>query len=88
MVTAKFWSLGSCIKGTFLYVSGDNIVTHSLAGYQETLNVQKFSRFCSATFEYIQQRDVKSGTFTLRTQNYSMKLLMYLPKLLLHMLIV
>lgn len=58
--------IGSCIKGTVLYVSADNLGAHSLAGYQESFNV-KFCRFCLASLKDIQQHDVRSGAFTLRT---------------------
>lgn len=58
---------GSCIKGTLLYVSADNLSAHSLAGYQESFNVDKFCRFCLASLKDIQQHDVRSGEFILRT---------------------
>lgn len=58
---------GYCIKGTVLYVSADNLGAHSIAGYQESFNVDKFCRFCLASLKDIQQHDVRSGTFTLRT---------------------
>lgn len=59
--------LGSCIKGTVLFVSADNLGAHSLAGYQESFNVEKFCRFCLASLKDIQQHDVRSGAFILRT---------------------
>ena len=59
--------LGSCIKGTVVYVSADNLGAHSLAGYQESFNVEKFCRFCLASLKDIQQHDVRSGAFILRT---------------------
>ncbi|XP_063763029.1 uncharacterized protein LOC134880193 [Eleginops maclovinus] len=59
--------LGSCVKGTVLYVSADNLGAHSLAGYQESFNVEKFCRFCLANLKDIQHHDVRSGAFTLRT---------------------
>lgn len=60
-------TLGSYIEGTVLYVSADNLGAHSLAGYQESFNVEKLCRFCLANRVDIQQHDVRSGTFTLRT---------------------
>lgn len=60
-------TLGSCIKGTVLYVSADNLGAHSLAGYQESFNVEKSCRFCLASLKDIQQHDDRSGAFTLRT---------------------
>ena len=59
--------LGSCVKGNVLYLSADNLGAHSLAGYQESFNVEKFSRFCLANLKDIQHHDVRSGAFTLRT---------------------
>ncbi|KAL2101492.1 hypothetical protein ACEWY4_003253 [Coilia grayii] len=59
--------VGSCIKGTVLFVSADNLGAHSLAGYQESFSVDKFCRFCLASLKDIQQYDVRSGAFTLRT---------------------
>lgn len=59
--------LGSYVKGTILYVSADNLGAHSLAGYQESFNVEKCCRFCLANRVDIQKYDVRSGTFTLRT---------------------
>lgn len=59
--------LGSYVKGTVLYVSADNLGAHSLAGYQESFNVEKCCRFCLASRADIQKYDVRSGTFTLRT---------------------
>lgn len=60
-------SLGSHVKGTVSYVSADNLGAHSLAGFLESFNVDNFCRFCLANRVDIQQRDVRSGSFTLRT---------------------
>lgn len=60
-------SLGSYVKGTVLFVSADNLGAHSLPGYQESFNVEKFCRFCLANRVDIQEHDVRSGNFTLRT---------------------
>ncbi len=60
-------SLGSYVKGTVLFVSANNLGAHSLAGYQESFNVEKFCRFCLANRVDIQEHDVRSGNFTLRT---------------------
>lgn len=57
--------LGSCIKGIVMYVSADNLGAHSLAGYQESFNVEKFCRFCLASLKDFQQHDVRGGAFTL-----------------------
>lgn len=58
---------GSFIKDTLLYVSADNLSAHSIAGYQESFSVDKFCRFCLASLKDIQQHDVRSGAFILRT---------------------
>lgn len=60
-------SLGSNLKGTVLYVSADNLGAHSLSGFQESFNVDKFCRFCLANRVDIQKYDVRSGIFSLRT---------------------
>ncbi|XP_049450794.1 uncharacterized protein LOC125900072 [Epinephelus fuscoguttatus] len=60
-------SLGSNVKGTVVFVSADNLSAHSLSGYQESFNVEKFCRFCLANRIDIQEHDVRSGNFTLRT---------------------
>lgn len=60
--------LGAIVTGTILYVSADNLGAHSLAGFQECFNGGKFCRFCLADHNDIQSCQVKSGRFTLRTQ--------------------
>lgn len=59
--------LGYNVKGTILFVSADNLAAHSLGGLQESFNVEKFCRFCLASREDIQTRDVRSGNFVLRS---------------------
>ncbi|XP_057181928.1 uncharacterized protein LOC130548896 [Triplophysa rosa] len=44
--------LGDNIQGTVLYVSADNLGAHSLGGFQENFNVDKFCRFCSECTVY------------------------------------
>ncbi|KAK1172491.1 hypothetical protein AOXY_G5082, partial [Acipenser oxyrinchus oxyrinchus] len=46
--------LGASVKGSVLYVSADNLGAHSLAGFQESFNVEKFCRFCLASHKEIQ----------------------------------
>lgn len=58
-------SLGSNLKGTVLYVSADNLGAHSLSGFQESFNVEKFCRFCLANRVDIQQYNVRSVFFSL-----------------------
>ena len=41
--------LGTCVKGTVLYVAADNLAAHSLAGFFESFGVDRFCRFCMAT---------------------------------------
>lgn len=60
--------LGASVTGTLLYVSSDNLGAHSLAGFQESFSAGKVCRFCLADRENIQDYEVKSGKFPLRTQ--------------------
>lgn len=60
--------LGTCIKGTVVYVSSDNLGAHSLAGFQESFRVDKFCRFCLASHDAIQTASVRDGLFPLRTK--------------------
>lgn len=55
------------VKETILYVAADNLATHSLAGFQESFNVDKFCRFCLVHHDEIQTCNVSSGNFVLRT---------------------
>lgn len=59
--------LGSTVRGTVLYVSADNLGAHSLAGFHESFNVDKFCRFCLASRQDIDTHEVKEGVFPLRT---------------------
>lgn len=54
------------VKGTVLYVAADNLAAHSLGGFQESFNVQKFCMFCLANREDIQTCDVRSGNFVFK----------------------
>lgn len=60
--------LGASVTGTIVYVSADNLGAHSLDGFRECFNGGKFCRFCLADRNDIQCCQVKSGNFTLRTQ--------------------
>lgn len=60
--------LGASIKGTVLFVSTDNLGAHSLAGFQESFNVDKCCRFCLVSRKDIQTTEVRSGLFPLRTK--------------------
>lgn len=60
--------LDTCVKGTVLYVSSDNLGAHSFAGFQESFNVERFCRFCLAGRNEIQTVSVRSGTFPIRTK--------------------
>ncbi len=59
--------LGTSVKGSVLYVSADNLGAHSLAGFQESFNVDKFCRFCLASRKDIDLHEVREGVFPLRT---------------------
>ena len=60
--------LGTSIRGTVLYVSSDNLGAHAFSGFQESFNVDKFCRFCSASRSDIQSCSVQSNSFVLRTK--------------------
>lgn len=55
--------LGTSVRGTVLYISSDNLGAHSLAGFQESFNVDKFCRFCLASRRDIQSCSVQSKSF-------------------------
>lgn len=59
--------LGKCVKGTIQLVAADNLGAHSVAGFNESFSGGYICRFCTATRAEIQTRDVKSGSFDLRT---------------------
>lgn len=59
--------LGTTVRGTVLYVSADNLGAHSLAGFHESFNVDKFCRFCLASQQDIDIHEVKEKEFPLRT---------------------
>ena len=58
--------LGTTVRGTVLYVQ-TTWGAHSLAGFQENFNVDKFCRFCLASRQDIDILKVKEGVFPLRT---------------------
>lgn len=60
--------LGKCVKGTIQVVAADNLGAHSVAGFNESFSGGYICRFCTATRAEIQTRDVKSGSFDLRTK--------------------
>lgn len=59
--------LGECVKGTVVYVAADNLAAHSLAGFFESFTVDRFCRFCMATRDEMQAKEVNSGAFEPRT---------------------
>ena len=59
--------LGCNVKGTILFVAADNLAAHSLGGFQESFNVEKFCRFCLVSRKDIQTCDVRTGNFVLRS---------------------
>lgn len=60
--------LGDCVKGSVLFVSSDNLGAHSFAGLQESFTVEHPCRFCLAKRSEIQETEVRSGAFELRTK--------------------
>lgn len=61
--------LGASIKGTVLFVAADNLAAHALGGFQESFIVERMCRFCMATREEIQTKNVSSGFYMLRTKD-------------------
>lgn len=59
--------LGTSVRGTVLYVFADNIGAHSLAGFHESFNVDKFCWFCLASRQDTDIHKVKERVFPLRT---------------------
>jgi len=51
--------LGSCVRGSVLHVLADNLGAHSLAGFQESFRVNLPCRFCMATRDDIQVKEVR-----------------------------
>ena len=51
--------LGQFVKGAVFCVSADNLGAHSLAGFYESFNVEKFCRFCLISRDQIATTEVK-----------------------------
>lgn len=60
--------LAESVKGTVLCVSADNLGAHSLAGFQESFSADHFCRFCLCHRNDVQDREVASGEYQLRTR--------------------
>ncbi|KAK2848117.1 hypothetical protein Q7C36_009799 [Tachysurus vachellii] len=60
--------LGASIKCTVLFVAADNLAAHSLGGFFESFTVGQMCRFCMATREEIQHKEVQTGSFQPRTK--------------------
>lgn len=60
-------NLGTSVKGYVFYVSADNLGAQSLAGFQESSNVDKFCRFCLTSRNEIDLHEVRERVFPLRT---------------------
>lgn len=60
--------MGSNVRGTILYVAAGNLAAHSLAGYQKNFVSDKICRICMAILQEIQDTEVRSGHFNLRTK--------------------
>lgn len=57
--------LDTFVKGTVFCVCADNLGAHSLAGFHESFNVEKFCRFCCLSRDQI--ATVEARNFQLRT---------------------
>lgn len=63
-------SSGEIIKGSLVFIAGDNLGSHSLGGFVENFNMATyFCRYCLATRDELQSDDVQPMTFSLRTKN-------------------
>lgn len=60
--------LGVTLKGTVLFVAADNLAAHSLGGFFESFTVNQLCRFCMATKDEIQHKEVRTGSFQPRTK--------------------
>lgn len=68
--------LGSSVRGTVLHIAADNLAAHSLGGFLESFVSDKICRFCMATRQEIQDKEVSSGHFFIRTkQNHDQQVL-------------
>lgn len=50
--------VGQFVKGAIFCVCADNLAAHSLAGFQESFNVEKFCRFCLVSRDQIAVADL------------------------------
>lgn len=60
--------LGDFVKGTIQCVVADNLGAHGIAGFIESFAGEYICRFCVAKKSEIQESEVSSGTFTLRSK--------------------
>ncbi|XP_028332484.1 uncharacterized protein LOC114481687 [Gouania willdenowi] len=61
--------LGDFVKGTIQCVVADNLGAHGIAGFIESFSAQYMCRFCHAQRSEIQEKEVSSGAFTLRSKD-------------------
>lgn len=60
--------LGSSVTGTVLHTEADNLAAHSLGEFHESFVSDKVCRFCMATRQEIQDKEISSVHFSLRTK--------------------
>ncbi len=60
--------LGETLKGTVVTVSADNLGAHGLAGFNESFSGHYICRFCTASKQDIQSKEVRTGALSLRTK--------------------
>lgn len=60
--------LGEFVKGTVQCVIADNLGVHGIAGFTENFVGEYICRFCLAQKSEIQQKEVSSDVFTLRSK--------------------
>lgn len=60
--------LGEFVRGTIQCVIADNLGAHSISGFIESFSGEYFCRCCEAKRSDIQETEVSSGVFTLRSK--------------------
>ena len=61
-------SLGKVVKGTVFAVVADNLGAHSIGGFVESISSSHYCRFCIGERSQIQEHEVRTGMFPLRTR--------------------
>ncbi|XP_070406635.1 uncharacterized protein [Nothobranchius furzeri] len=62
-------SLGKVVKGTVFAVVADNLGAHCIGGFVESFSSSHYCRFCIGDRSQIQEYEVRTGMFPLRTKD-------------------